>query len=151
MSEVREPTADEARETQRPKPVDLEPLRKAAEDLLTTGYGLTLLALDGFEAFLQRAYDRGQNSRDTAGPLARMFFDLVRRPDVEVKLQPKQVKVRVLPIADYDTLGVDGVVEALEGLGLRDLELVRDYESEHKNRKTVLRAIDQKLAAAAQA
>jgi hypothetical protein len=150
MSEVREPTTGNVQDRQGPKSVDLEPFRKAAEDLLTTGYGLTLLALDGFEAFLQRAYDRGQHSRDTAGPLARMFFDLVRRPDVEIKLQTKQVKVRVLPITDYDTLGVNDVVEALEGLDPRDLELVRDYESQHKNRKTVLRAIDQKLAAAAQ-
>jgi hypothetical protein len=150
MSEVSETTAGDRQETQRPRQVDLEPLRQAAEDLLTTGYGLTLLALDGLETFFQRAYDRGQHSRDTAGPLTRMFFDLVRRPDVEIKLQPKEVKVRVLPIADYDALGVNDVVEALEGLDPPDLELVRDYESEHKNRKTVLRAIDQKLAAAVQ-
>jgi hypothetical protein len=148
MSEASETVANETERTARSKQVDLEPVRQAAEDVLTAGYGLTLLALDGLETFVQRAYERGKESRSTAGPVAGMLFDLLRQPATPLTRKPKPVRVPVLPIADYDTCNVDEVVQALAGLSPEDLKLVRSYEREHKNRKTVLNAIEQKLAAA---
>ena len=50
------------------------------------------------------------------------------------------------PIENYDKLNVEDVKKALEGLEAKALELVKTYEAEHKNRKTVLEAIDAKLA-----
>lgn len=48
-------------------------------------------------------------------------------------------------IEDYDELNVKQVCEALDGLGAWELSKVRRYEEEHKNRKTVLGAIERLL------
>ena len=49
------------------------------------------------------------------------------------------------PIEDYDELTVDAVRGRLEGLNSEELEAVRAYEEEHKNRKTLLGELDRKL------
>lgn len=49
-------------------------------------------------------------------------------------------------IDNYDELNVDEIVTHLDALDAIELQLVRKHEISHKNRITVLRAIDQKLA-----
>lgn len=49
------------------------------------------------------------------------------------------------PIADYDDLNVKQVSAALEGLSRVDLLRVRGYETAHKDRVTVTRAVDKAL------
>lgn len=51
-------------------------------------------------------------------------------------------QVTRLPIADYDTLNVKKVGEAVRGLSLLDLERVARYERANKDRKTVYRHIE---------
>lgn len=46
-----------------------------------------------------------------------------------------------LPIEDYDELNVNQVSEKLDGLSSEELEQVRAYEEDTKNRETVLRDI----------
>src|SRR5581483_12231217 len=48
-----------------------------------------------------------------------------------------------LPIPGYDALSASQVVERLAGLGADELTAVRDYEAEHRNRRTILGKIDQ--------
>ncbi len=48
-----------------------------------------------------------------------------------------------LPIPDYDALAASQVVDRLSGLGEHELRAVREYESSHRGRKTVLGRIDQ--------
>lgn len=48
-----------------------------------------------------------------------------------------------LPIPDYDVLAASQVVDRLSGLGDDELRSIRDYESSHRGRKTVLGRIDQ--------
>lgn len=55
---------------------------------------------------------------------------------------------RDLPVRDYQRLTVPQVKRQIEGLGSRELRAVRAYEAHHKHRKTLLRAIDQRLDAA---
>lgn len=50
------------------------------------------------------------------------------------------------PIAGYDALSAKDVVAKLAGLDAATLQAVRAYEAAHKNRVTVLREIDAKLA-----
>lgn len=52
----------------------------------------------------------------------------------------------VPPIEDYDGLNVKKVTDALTGLDAFQLSKVREYEAAHKNRKTVLRAIERLLS-----
>lgn len=48
-----------------------------------------------------------------------------------------------LPIPDYDALAAPQVVDRLAGLSADELRAVRDYESAHRGRKTILGRIEQ--------
>jgi hypothetical protein len=52
-----------------------------------------------------------------------------------------------LPIPDYDDLTAVLVRKSLAGLSTDELRAVRDHETAHANRKTVLQAVDRLLAA----
>ncbi|RJP69150.1 MAG: hypothetical protein C4532_11300 [Candidatus Abyssobacteria bacterium SURF_17] len=56
-------------------------------------------------------------------------------------------EIRIIP--DYDTLSVAGVLEKLDELNRQELAAVKDYEKSHRNRTTVLKAIENRLAKAA--
>jgi hypothetical protein len=51
-----------------------------------------------------------------------------------------------LPIARYDDLTAAEVVAELDGVSRADLRKVREYERANANRKTVLGAVERKLA-----
>jgi hypothetical protein len=53
------------------------------------------------------------------------------------------VAVETLPIRDYDELSASQVVERLEGLAPADLVAVREYEAQHRGRRTILGKIEQ--------
>jgi hypothetical protein len=52
---------------------------------------------------------------------------------------------RDLPIKGYDHLTVDQVVKRLDSISFKELELVKSYEVEHKNRKTLIEQLDKRL------
>ena len=52
---------------------------------------------------------------------------------------------RDLPLNDYDELSVEEVEKKLKGLSQDDIEAVRSYEKNHKNRKSLLERIDSRL------
>jgi hypothetical protein len=52
---------------------------------------------------------------------------------------------RDLPLDDYDELSVEEVEKKLKGLSQDDIEAVRSYEKNHKNRKTLLEQIERQL------
>ena len=79
------------------------------------------------------------------GRLAESLDKLEKRiQDVEKNLS---AKVSKLPIEDYDRLNADEIVRKIEVLPADALSALRGYESEHKGRVTILKAIDAKLAA----
>ena len=47
-----------------------------------------------------------------------------------------------LPIKDYDELNVGELKDEIKGLSDKDIEQIRSYEREHKNRKTLLENLD---------
>jgi hypothetical protein len=51
-----------------------------------------------------------------------------------------------LPIPGYDALSASQVVERLTGLADDELDAVRDYETTHRNRRTILGKIEQLAA-----
>jgi len=56
-------------------------------------------------------------------------------------------EARILP--GYDELPVGAIVRRLDGLSEQDLAALREYEKSHRNRVTILKAIDRRLAEAA--
>lgn len=55
-------------------------------------------------------------------------------------------EARIIP--EYDSLTVGQVVEHLDELTPQELAAIRDYEKKHRNRTTVIRAIERNLATA---
>ena len=53
-----------------------------------------------------------------------------------------------VPIRDYDDLNVGKIVEQLDNLSAHELQHVRAYKQENKNRDTLLEQIDRRLNAA---
>ena len=52
-----------------------------------------------------------------------------------------------LKTADYEELTVDEISERLDGLSVQQLEQVREYEKQNKNRETLIEQIDRKIRA----
>ena len=50
-----------------------------------------------------------------------------------------------LPLKDYDDLGVEEVEKKAKGLSKDEIQNLFDYEKQHKNRKTLVEALDRKL------
>jgi hypothetical protein len=50
-----------------------------------------------------------------------------------------------LPLNDYDDLGVEEVEKKAKGLSREEIQNLLDYEKQHKNRKTLVQALDRKL------
>jgi len=53
-----------------------------------------------------------------------------------------------VPIQDYDNLNVGEIVEQLDNLSGDELQHVRAYEQQNKNRDTLLGQIDRRINAA---
>jgi polyhydroxyalkanoate synthesis regulator phasin len=98
---------------------------------------------------LDDAVRRGRMTRDDASDL---LAEIVRRaisaPTDRVKREVRRVTGTLdgFPIEDYDDLTAAQIISRLGELGVDDLRRVRDYERRNANRKTVLAALDAKLA-----
>lgn len=55
-------------------------------------------------------------------------------------------RIHKLPIEDYDRLNADEVVKQVDSLDAEGLRAIRAYESQHKGRVTILKAIDSRIA-----
>jgi polyhydroxyalkanoate synthesis regulator phasin len=125
-----------------------------------------LITRDRLQEVLDDAVSRGRMTRDDAGEL---LAELVRRGrrqtdellhDLEGALgAPAERVIRevdrarratglgaAFPIMGYDDLTAAQVTERLADLSPAELRVVRDYEQRNANRKSVLAAIERKLA-----
>ena len=61
--------------------------------------------------------------------------------------EAKQVRkeAAALPLKDYDDLVVEEVERKTKGLSKHDIRNLLDYEKQHKNRKTLVEALDRQL------
>jgi polyhydroxyalkanoate synthesis regulator phasin len=83
-------------------------------------------------------------------------LDDVKRLDKELDRLAKKLdahlterELAALPIADYKGMNAKEVVAHLETLDMDGLQAVQKFEMGHHNRKTILREIDQRMAAMA--
>jgi len=60
----------------------------------------------------------------------------------EAKQARKDAEV---PLTNYDDLSVDEIERKIQGLSKDDVQAVRDYEKNNKNRKTLLETLDSKI------
>lgn len=76
----------------------------------------------------------------------REWTEIESRVDSLVDRLDAELDDEIAPIANYDEKTVEEVLTAIDGLDHVQLRAVRSHETNHKNRITVLRAIDEKLA-----
>ncbi len=143
-----------------------EQLRQRLESLRD----LALLPAKLIQEALDDAVSRGRMSREDATELASSLVEIGRRQarelldELEQTLSTGQgddLRERILreierarralgvgsvfPISDYDTLTAPQVIARLDDLTDPQLRKVRDYETRHNTRKTILAAIAKKL------
>jgi hypothetical protein len=101
-----------------------------------------------------------ERGRITRGDAADLVADLIARGRAQADELLGQLGVRgpleaarraaglepEFPIAGFDDLTAAEVASALDGMSAADLRRVREYERANANRKTVLAAIERKLA-----
>src|SRR4051794_10420003 len=139
-----------------PARTDESTTRKLASlrDLLARA---VMLPTDLVRDALDDAVRRGRMTRADAEELAQSLIAAGRRQTADVLADLEQILGRprratqnhdaaAFPIADYDTLAAAQVTSRLGDLAPAELRKVRDYERRHGNRKTVLSAIERKLA-----
>ena len=76
----------------------------------------------------------------------REMSEIEERIDAMVERLDSELEEQVHPIVNYDEKNAEEVINSLKGLDEMQLRTVRAYEVNNKNRVTVLRAIDEKLA-----
>jgi polyhydroxyalkanoate synthesis regulator phasin len=103
------------------------------QSLLSTGRSQT----DGFRSDLEQLLGRGRSSAAQSSDRVLREVDRARR---RVGVGPS------FPITLYDQLNASQVQGRLSDLTPAQLRKVRDYERRHGNRKSVLGAIEKKLA-----
>ena len=135
----------------------VQELREALSHLVDP-LGMVMLTRDRIEEALNDAVSRGRVTADDAQDLVTSLIERGRRQtndviaELEHALAGKADKARratgrapAFPIAGYEDLTAAEVQDRLDGLSPADLRTLRDHERRHANRKTVLRAIDQRL------
>jgi hypothetical protein len=65
-------------------------------------------------------------------------------PNTEEAKQARK-EAATLPLNDYNDLGVEEVEKKAKGLSREEIQDLLDYEKQHKNRKTLVQALDCKL------
>jgi hypothetical protein len=121
--------------------VDLEPFRKALEEVVLTSIGLAIVTARSLTRTIEAAQRAGAEAADNPGPITRAVLDILGRKTPADRASSR-TSIPVLPVADYDALESDQVISRLAGLDKVQLEAIRAYELEHERRTAVLKAID---------
>jgi polyhydroxyalkanoate synthesis regulator phasin len=139
-------------------------LRDALSSLIDP-LGMVMLTRERIEDALNDAVSRGRVTADDAQDLVTSLIERGRRQTNDVlgeledlvshkadRARAKADKARraagmgtTFPIAGYEDLTAAQVQARLDGLTPADLRKLHEHEKRHANRKTVLRAIDQRL------
>ena len=121
--------------------IDLEPVRKAIEDVALTGIGLAIITSRSVTRTLEAAHRAGLEAADKPGPFTRAVLGILGHKAPAVAPLTRR-NISVLPISDYDALSSDEVIARLATLGKDELAAIRAYELEHERRTAILQAID---------
>ena len=121
---------------------------------------IVVLTRARLQEVVDEAVERGRITRGDAADLVADLLargrnqadDLIGELEQLVTRGPIEAARRVagldpeFPITGYDDLTAAEVVRELDGMGPADLRKVRHYEAANANRKSVLAALDRKLA-----
>ncbi|PKW16809.1 hypothetical protein [Saccharopolyspora spinosa] len=95
------------------------------------------------QAVMGGARQEVQHRAGQIGEQARRIPGVAR---AEGAITGRVVDANQLPIADYDGLTAGEIVQRLQGLSRRELQMIAGYEKRNRARATVLHRIDELLA-----
>lgn len=121
--------------------VDVEPVRKAIEQVALTSIGLAIITARSVVRTIEAAHRAGAEAAERPGPFTRAILDLVGHGENGATPRARH-SIAVLPIADYPSLDSDEVIARLTSLNGEQLEAVRAYELEHERRAVILKALE---------
>ena len=131
----------------------MPPVKKEPEDTSSRSVlnplDVMVITRERLQDTLDDAVRRGRMTRDDATDLlAEILRRAISAPTDRVIREVRRVTGAAdgFPIDDYDDLTAAQIVSQLAGSEPPDLRRVRDYERRNANRKTVLAALDAKLA-----
>jgi len=105
---------------------------------------LVVITRARLQEVVDEAVERGRITRGDAADLVAEVLERARGP-VEAARRVTGLGPE-FPITGYDDLTAAEVVRELDGMGAADLRKVREYERANANRKSVLSAVERKLA-----
>lgn len=147
LREVREKSGESLRETTdrlqsrfREEKDDLEDVGEKGESRLRDGAEIAVKVAKvietRIETMLSELIEMGR----------REMSEIEERIDALVDRLDEELEEEIHPIASYDEKSAEEIIAELRDLDLMQLRIVRAYEVRNKNRVTVLRAVDEKLA-----
>ena len=120
------------------------PFAYAREGLRSVQRATQQVARQGLQATEQVA----QQGLRVAEEVTEQTEDVLRQAEKATRQAELEVAVfGALKTANYDELTVDEISKRLEGLSADELEKVREYEKQNKNRETLIEQIDRKIRA----
>ncbi|MEN6479724.1 MAG: hypothetical protein ABFD20_08810 [Anaerolineales bacterium] len=123
--------------------IDIEPVRRLAEDVLLTGIGVVVLSGRAIAEAVKAANAAGAEAAEHPGPLTRALLSLVRPA---AKPCTTGGKFAVLPVSDYDSRSLEDLIALLPDLSREEIELLLAYEREHQAREAFIAALTARLA-----
>jgi uncharacterized protein (DUF433 family) len=91
-------------------------------------------------------HHKKQDKKTVARIVNKQSDQLEETQAAEEELKTSESQDRGLPIENYDQLNVDQTAKQLNSLSPDQVQLVKRYEQEHKNRKTLLEQMDRVLS-----
>ena len=112
-----------------------------AQEGLKTAERATRQGLEATQQVAQQGLRLADEATEQTEKVIRETEEATRQAELQTAV------FTALETSDYEDLTVDEVSNRLDGLTVRQLEQVREYEKQNKNRETLIGQIDRKLKA----
>ncbi len=119
----------------------LRTVQRATQQGLEATQQVARQGLQATEQVAQQGLRVAEEATEQTAEVLRQTERATRQAELEVAV------FGALKTANYEELTVDEVSERLDGLSADELEKVREYEKQNKNRETLIEQIDRKIRA----
>ena len=102
-------------------------------------------SVDAYMNFLNSMFSFSQAAPQAAESGAQEVARGTETGSLETTAPSSQADGDDLPLEDYDSLNIRQISERLDELSDEEIRRLRDYESQHKNRRTLMERLDQRI------
>jgi hypothetical protein len=110
---------------------------------------LTRESVDTYMYFMDSMFSYWQGASQTTERAAEPA-PISSSPSTAESTARSQANDEELPLENYDMLRANEVIDRIEKLNAQDIERLRDYEAQNKNRRSVLKRMDDRIRVASE-